>query len=548
MLRILFINRMASMERGGGETFDLEIARHLARMGHQVTFLSGIPVFGRARLPIGRAWGGKGVSGYGGGEDGSSPTPIRPHSHTPIRTHTLRAPMFPWFPWDRVKGGWRVRVAEFWLFEKLAARWVWKHRHEFDVIQVCELPTLVATVKQLSVKGYGLRGGEGAQPLRANYEKHKRHEKREKGGYESDSLEMVNTDSPLPSQRETQNPEPRTPNFPPIILRLTAPNAYDPYGGIQQADAVIASGTSIEKIRKSIRPDCYDVPNAVDVERFGGKREEESGRREEGGERSDVRSQKSESSPSDLGPLTSDLCPPTSALRLATSGFRPPVSGLQSPVAALRLLYVARFQAFKNHRLLIDGYARFLKLYPNARLVLVGSGPLEGKVKKQCRELGITEHVQFMGEVPFDQLPAIYAEADVMAISSEYESFCFAAIEAMASGLPIVTTDCGWVPGLIGDTLPPIQKQWIDHTGEPPGRFVNERAGERTREVPGGIVVDREDAKSMVTALTQMVEDESLRRRCGEWNREKAVREHGWDASAERLLGVYEKLIRERRK
>jgi len=453
-MRILFINRMAATERGGGETFDLEIARHLAQRGHEVTFLSCIPLWGvrSEKLEV----GSKKL------EVGSRKSDLRPPT-SDLRFITLRAPMFPWFPWDRVKAGWRVRVAEFWIFEQRAARWAWKRREQFDVIHVCELPTFVAKWKVRSRKS-------------------------EVGSRKSD----------VGSRKSEVRPQ-ASDHRPPVVMRLTAPNAYDPCGGIQKADAVIASGTSITKIRASVRADCFDVPNGVDLGRFGSQKSEAGSRK------------------SDLGPRTSDL----------------------------RLLYVARFQAFKNHAMLIRAFAEVVKEVPDTHLWLAGSGPLESDVKKLARDVRVDKQVRFMGEVPFDDLPGIYAQADIKVISSEYESFCFAAIEAMASGLPVVTTDCGWVPGLIGDTLPPIDKQWVDSRGEPGGRFENDTPGHRIREAPGGLVVGREHAEDLAQAMLRMAGDKALRERCGTWNRDKAVRDHGWESSAKKLEEVYERVIRD---
>ena len=415
---------MAATERGGGETFDLEISRHLAKLGCRVTFLSNIPVFGRAKLPV--------------------PNGV-----------LLRSPMFPWFPWDRVKGGWRVRVWEFKRFEEKAARWIIGHADDFDIIQICELPYLVSILKS-----------------------------------------------------EIRNPKSK------IVLRLTAPNAHDPWGGVKLADAVIASGTSISKIRGAVRPDVHDVPNAVDVERFRDEGDGDSGQRSEVGIRK-----------SDVGPRTSDL--------RAAYGI---------PDSAPILLYVARFQAFKNHRLLLDAFDEVLKSYPEARLVLAGSGPLKGETEVRCQKSGIGGRVHFMGEVAYDDLPAVYRSADIKVISSEYESFCFAAIEAMAAGLPVVTTDCGWVPRLIGDKLPPIDKQWVQGA-DVPGRFEVEMDGQRIRRVPGGMVVSRTEPESLASAIQLMMRDSATRETCGRWNREKAVREHGWASSARKLLGVYQEVI-----
>jgi len=422
-LRILFVNRMAGMIRGGGETFDLEISAQLARMGCKVTFLTGKPLFGD-RKTKGR--------------------------QSEIDFNFIHSPYLPWFPWDKVKGGWRIRVWEFQQFEKKAARWIEAHADEFDIIQICELPYLVNLLKGKST--------------------------------------LIQSK---------------------IVIRLTAPNAHDPWGGIQLADAVIASGTSIEKVRRGLRPDVEDVPNGVDLEKFEVKS-------------ADVSS----------NPQISNLRHPASDFRARHN--LPP----QAPV----LLYVARFQAFKNHKLLVDALARVTQSCPDVRLVLAGSGPLRQETETRCRQLGVHEKVTFLGEVSFEELPVVYAAADLMVISSEYESFCFAAIEAMASGLPVVTTDCGWVSKLIGDSQPPIEKQWV-HGGDTPGRFETEQDGQRIRRVPGGLVVSRTEKESLANAIRMMIGDSAMRDVCGRWNRDKAVRDHGWANSAKKLLSVYQHLL-----
>lgn len=83
-MRILFVNRMASMVRGGGETFDLEVASHLKRLGVETGFLSGRPLLGAARIQIKRP-----------------------------RSRTIRSPYLGWLPWDRLRGGWRLRALNF---------------------------------------------------------------------------------------------------------------------------------------------------------------------------------------------------------------------------------------------------------------------------------------------------------------------------------------------------------------------------------------------------------------------------------------------------
>ena len=379
-LSILFVNRMAAMERGGGETFDLEMARHLQMQGCTISFLTGIPLFGGPRRR-------DLFSGF----------------RFPVSDYQVRTPYFGWFPWDKVKGGWRVRVADLEMFEKAAARWILKHGRGYDVIQICELPNLVAWLKS------------------AGFSK-------------------------------------------PLVMRVTAPNVYDPRGGMKRADAVIASGTSVEKLRAAERPDCVEVPNGVDTDVF----------------------------------------------RPHASPFRGK-AGLAADTMVL--LYVARFQAFKNHELLLRAFERVSRECPRAVLVLAGSGPLEGRAKTLARELGVEARVRFLGEVPFAELPDVYAAADIKVISSDYESFCFAAIEAMASGLPVVTTDCGWVPKL------------LEYGG-------------------GGSVVPAGDAAALAVALCDLSANTETRRIMGQNNRARAVERHGWPASAQRLVDVYKNLCR----
>ena len=369
-LRVLFVNRMASLERGGGETFDLEISRHLAQAGVQVSFLSGAPLFGPPPMPVAGA-------------------------------QVLHTPWLRWFPWDKVKGGWRLRHAEFDWFEWRAARWVARNAARFDVIQVCELPNLVYWAKKRGVRT-------------------------------------------------------------PIVMRLTAPNYYDPRGGVPLADALIASGTSIQKLRERGHAGVVDIPNAVDAELF----------------------------------------------RPQPSGFRRQYGiGADEFVA----LYAARFQAFKNHAMLLDAFARLVRTHPAARLVLAGSGPLRERVERQAAELGIADKVLLLGEVPYADLPAVYAAADVKVIASDYESFCFAAIEGMATGLPVLTTDCAWVPRLVGDGA--------------------------------GIVVPAGDAAAFAAGLQRLADNPALRQRMGAAGRQQVLERHTWPASAEKLLQLHRRLL-----
>ncbi len=370
-MRVLFVNRMLCLERGGGETFDLGISRVLReRFGVEVTYLSGAPLFGRAPKTL----------------EGAT---------------CLHTPWLKRFPWDRVKGGWRVRQAEFEWFERRAARWIAAREGRWDVIQICELPELVVWLKEAGVKT-------------------------------------------------------------PVVMRLTAPNYYDPLGGVKRADALVASGMSIETLRGR-GLEVFDVPNGVDTERFrpAGRGERAAARKEWG-----------------IGE------------------------------ADFMAVYPARLQGFKDHETLLKAWAKVVEAVPGAKLFLAGDGPLRSRLEGIVAETGLGGNVRFSGEVAHERLPSLLRAADAGVISSEYESFCFAAIEMMAAGLPVATTACGWVPRLLDDGA-------------------------------AGLIVPVKGVEKLADALEKLAGNEALRSRMGATARHLAETRHTWPASAARLLEVY---------
>lgn len=212
---------------------------------------------------------------------------------------------------------------------------------------------------------------------------------------------------------------------------------------------------------------------------------------------------------------------------------RPPTADFRArhrvPAQAFVITLVGRFQSVKNHALLIDAFARVMREVPSARLVLAGSGPLRGEIESRCQRSEIRDRVVFLDEVRHADLPAVYQAADVNVISSDYESFCFAVLEGMASGLPHVVTGTNWVPWLIG------------------GKKADEREADAyasgITRVPGGYVTPVGDAAAFAEALLALYREPEQRAAMGQWARERAVRDFSWQASARQLLGVYDTLV-----
>lgn len=90
------------------------------------------------------------------------------------------------------------------------------------------------------------------------------------------------------------------------------------------------------------------------------------------------------------------------------------------------------------------------------RVHLLGSGPAQARLESLARELGIATRVQFDTPRPSVEMPAYYAQLDVLVMPSRTrpnwkEQFGRALIEAMASGVPVIGSDCGEIPNVIGD-------------------------------------------------------------------------------------------------
>jgi glycosyltransferase involved in cell wall biosynthesis len=107
---------------------------------------------------------------------------------------------------------------------------------------------------------------------------------------------------------------------------------------------------------------------------------------------------------------------------------------------------VARFAPQKNHELLLKAFAEGPARDPRAHLVLVGEGVLREKLQEQTKSLGLANQVHFLGLRT--DIPDVLGAMDVFVLSSDWEGNPLSVMEAMASGLPIVSTAAGGVPDM----------------------------------------------------------------------------------------------------
>jgi glycosyltransferase involved in cell wall biosynthesis len=113
------------------------------------------------------------------------------------------------------------------------------------------------------------------------------------------------------------------------------------------------------------------------------------------------------------------------------------------------VLFVGGLTARKNPLVLLQAFARVRAQRPRARLVLVGGGPLRGAIVAGVRRLGLDDVVILTGAVPNTEVVDWMAACDLLALPSLVEPLGVVALEALASGRPVVATRVGGVSEIV---------------------------------------------------------------------------------------------------
>jgi glycogen(starch) synthase len=107
------------------------------------------------------------------------------------------------------------------------------------------------------------------------------------------------------------------------------------------------------------------------------------------------------------------------------------------------VLLIGRLVYEKGFQLALEAMPRLIAAVPGTRFLVAGSGTHEEELRKQAKELGLMEHGTFLGWIGDDVLRSLYGIADLTVVPSIYEPFGLVALEAMASGCPVIVADTG---------------------------------------------------------------------------------------------------------
>ncbi len=180
---------------------------------------------------------------------------------------------------------------------------------------------------------------------------------------------------------------------------------------------------------------------------------------------------------------------------------------------AQRLMATASADApLKGLRYLIKAYHQLLPRYPELELLVVGKPQAGGKTEQLLRRLELQDRVKFVSGISTAALVRYYAEATIAVVPSIYEGFGLPAGEAMACGVPVVSTNGGALPEIVADA---------------------------------GVLVDTADGEGLAKAIAGLLDDETARQRLGEAGRARILERFSWSVCAEQLVAYYREVIRD---
>jgi glycosyltransferase involved in cell wall biosynthesis len=163
-------------------------------------------------------------------------------------------------------------------------------------------------------------------------------------------------------------------------------------------------------------------------------------------------------------------------------------------------------QPLKGLSILLRALAQLRIEFPALQLIVIGKLKKEGDTQKELENLQLLNAVQFKSGISNQQLVEEYARATIAVVPSLYEGFGLPAAEAMACGVPLVCSDGGALPEVVGE---------------------------------GARLVKAGDTESLVVALRELMTQPGLRGQLGERGRAHIVRQLSWDCVGKKMQEFY---------
>ncbi len=184
------------------------------------------------------------------------------------------------------------------------------------------------------------------------------------------------------------------------------------------------------------------------------------------------------------------------------------IDGVQGPV----ILLSSRPTAAKGIPFAIDAMPKIHALNKEAHFVFAGGGDIEPWRRAMALKEVPDECVSFLGYVPYDKLPTLYARASVYLMPTLYENVPLRMLEAMSSGAPVVATSVNGIPEVI-------------------------------QHMENGLLVRPRDSDAIARAVLQLLDDPALARSLSKAARRAMVTSYDWKVVARRMVDSYHRLL-----
>lgn len=176
------------------------------------------------------------------------------------------------------------------------------------------------------------------------------------------------------------------------------------------------------------------------------------------------------------------------------------------------VIYIGRLVVEKGPLVLVDAMAEVVKKVPEARLLFAGTGPLQGEIASRIAAKGLEGRARLLGHLDDERLRDLYSKAWVAAFPSAYEPFGIVALEAMATGVPVVVGSAGGLREIV--------------------------AGGEV-----GLVVEPNNPIALAEAITRLLSDPEAAEAMAAKAKSRALSEYSWADIAGKTVAVYDEVL-----
>ncbi|AFQ46141.1 glycosyltransferase [Desulfosporosinus meridiei] len=204
-----------------------------------------------------------------------------------------------------------------------------------------------------------------------------------------------------------------------------------------------------------------------------------------------------------------------------TKRFSPPEEGQVSSLKRVKQDTPVVFGVAKGLHpvygldLLIEAFALVQRRFPQTLLRIAGEGPQRASLEDLAVRLGVSEHIEWLGQLPNAEIAGFYQSIDIVVIPSRQESFGVTAVEASACARPVIASRIGGLTEVIveGET---------------------------------GLLVSSESISELSSAMEGLLNDPTLRERLGQQGRVNVLKNYDWQKNVAQMEAVYQRLLHPR--